>query len=985
MKRFYSFFVMAIVSLSCSLSVMAIDPPTGSELVDGQSYLFQNVHKRSSWLGHTTWDGALYYNNASAEKFVYFKAVVNEDNTWSFTEVFADYPDSVSYMIIPNGTDNLNSKPIASCIDPETAPRFIFNKVSEGVYRFAVGEGNNANTIGRPVHMNSGNEYVVASEDVNGGQWYPDFYGGGLKDEFGEYVRDEESGLVFMADSTTCNWNLVKYEDRDAYMGKASAYVTINSFETDYVNNEDLVDYKTGFQLTLDAVAGIYNSAEYDYTIDNATISDYVNAKVELYKKIEAAIEENDDENTALELAIQSAENIFGTTTDPVSLTSATETLALAIKAHQEGTGDLTSMIQNNSFEDLSSQDGQTTVSVAGAPTGWNVYVNGKQVTTTAEVRAAGFTAWHGINNEANGEKDGNYAFGIWNSGIPNYELSQEIDGLENGTYIVSASLMAGANGGGSRMTTQRIFANLNSVYFGNENDYDTSLLDQSESFSFQGNDQTYSTDTELFPMEVTTYVYDGTLTLGVRTDGNYKATLRTSANGAGGDGWFKVDNFRLQKVGYTPEAALELLNHFIDVLEGYNEVEYKSAELSQRLEDKLIEFKALNASSPADDVNAAIQEAVELVSEASANVKAYEELQLAIGTAYENIETYSEKPGVTDYADVIMGVEEKFEAGEYSTDECADAIKELDDALQACIESDVFEAGDEITSWLKNPGFEDLSAQDGNNSNGVEATPNGWHLMLNGTESSTKAENLGYSMGWCAINSGDNLDNIEDAEGNIWTVQYTEGEHLWGIWAEAIPTVELYQELGLPAGVYTLSADIVVQNDWAGFNLACQRLFAGDYVTMFGDESRYTEYLPEDALEAQKHQAWHSETEYPYLSYAGNYQDVSYGVSGIPYKTTVTFCTDGAEKVRLGFRTDRTELSGENVGQLSTQKSKGWFKLDNFQLFCVSKELPTAIQTLSEVGSEECVVRSYNLAGQIVNDSYRGVVIKNGKKQLVK
>lgn len=980
MKRFYSFLVTAIVSLSYSLSVMAIDPPTGAELVDGQAYLFQNIHKRSSWLGHTSWDGALYYNNASAEKFVYFKAVSNEDGSWSFTEVFADYPDSVSYMVIPNGTDNLNSKPIASCVDPETAPRYIFNKVSDGVYSFIVGEGNNYNTIGRPVHMNAGNEYVVASEPVNGGGWYPDFYGGGQKDEYDQYIYEpEESNFIVMADSSTCLWNLVKYEDRDAYMGKASAYVTINNFETSYVNNEELADYNAGFQATLDLIAGIYNSAEYDYSIDNATISEAVNAKVNLYKKIAAAIEENDDENAALALAITSATNVFNTSTDPVSLQSATTTLGTAIQAHQEGSGDLTSMIQNNSFEDLSSQDGQQTASVAGAPTGWNVYVNGNQVTTAAEVKSAGFTAWHGINNDADGELDGSLAFGIWNSGIPTYELSQKIEGLENGTYVVTASLMAGANGNGSRMTTQRIFANLNSTYFGYETDYDKDQLDQSESFGFQGNDQTYTTDRTLFPMEVVTYVYDGTLTIGVRTDGNYKATLRTSANGAGGDGWFKVDNFHLQKVGYTPEAALELLNHFVAVLEDYSAAEYKSAAMRDKLETKIADFKALNASSPADDVNAAITEAVALVSEAAADVKAYDELNLAIIAAYENLETYQDKPGAGDYGDVIMEVEENFNDGVYSVEECAQAIKNLDTALQECIQSDVFEAGDEITSWLKNPGFENLSAQDGNNSNGVEATPYGWHLMLEGNESSTKAENSSYGMGWCAINSGDNID-ITDPDGNQWFVQYTEGEHLWGIWANPVPAVELYQELNLPAGVYTLSADIIVQNDWAGFNLGGQRLFAGDYVTMFGDESRYSVYLPEDAKAAQEHQNWHPDAEYPYLSYAGNYQDINYDISGLPYKTTVTFCTDGTDKTRLGFRTDRTDLT---TGELSTQASMGWFKLDNFQLFCVSKELPTAIQTASNVNVNANV--TYNLAGQVVNDTFKGVVIKNGKKQIVK
>ena len=134
---------------------------------------------------------------------------------------------------------------------------------------------------------------------------------------------------------------------------------------------------------------------------------------------------------------------------------------------------------------------------------------------------------------------------GIWNSGIPTVEISQTIEGLENGTYTVSAGLMVGANGNGSRRTTQRIFGNLNSAYFGNDFEYDHSLLDASEVYSFAGLTEPV-TDQELQPISVRAYVYDGTLTFGFRTDGNIAAALRDASNSAGGDGWFKIDNFRL-------------------------------------------------------------------------------------------------------------------------------------------------------------------------------------------------------------------------------------------------------------------------------------------------------------------------------------------------------------------------------------------------------------------------------------------------------
>lgn len=50
---------------------------------------------------------------------------------------------------------------------------------------------------------------------------------------------------------------------------------------------------------------------------------------------------------------------------------------------------------------------------------------------------------------------------------MPDYEISQTISGLENGTYQITAGVMVGANGNGSRRTSQRIFGNLNSTLFG--------------------------------------------------------------------------------------------------------------------------------------------------------------------------------------------------------------------------------------------------------------------------------------------------------------------------------------------------------------------------------------------------------------------------------------------------------------------------------------------------------------------------------------
>ncbi|MCQ2095212.1 MAG: hypothetical protein MJY59_00520 [Bacteroidaceae bacterium] len=982
MRKRYFKILMAVCMFATAVSASAIVPPAGDNLEDGATYLLQNVNTRSMWLGHTSWDGAICYEFGTSENFVTFKSVKQDDGTWSFIEQNVE-GDPKYLVIVPNYV-NLFCKVIGECPDTETTPRFKVVNVSDGVYRLIADAGNWAGTIGFDVLMNAGNTYPICPFYDSNVYQSGDIYHGFLTDpETGERLMDDE-GNYFLADSTTCHWNFVNVEHYQEYMGRAAAYTSITAFENNFVNNENInPDFHDGFAATLEAVTAIYESEEYDYTLDNPTIISIVNAKVNLYNTILEAIAANVTEDAVLKSATDAAKKAFDSVTDLVGTESALKALNAALKNYREGTGDFTAAIQNPSFEDLSSQNGNQTTGVEGAPTGWNVYVNGNQIVTADDAKNAGLTAWHGINNDADGEAmAGNYIFGIWNGSIPRYEISQKIDGLENGSYIVSAGLMAGANGSGSRMTTQRIFANLNSTYFGFAEEYNSDELDKTEVYGFQGNDQYYVTDRTLFPMQVRAYVYDGTLTLGLRTDGNVAAANRTSLNSAGGDGWFKLDNFRLQYLGYIPEDAFGIFQHFFTELrELYEYTEFMNADLRASLDEKMEAYKAISTESDIETINKAIFEVRELIVVVSENVKAYNKLSEAIARAWEQFELYQDYPGADEFADVIYEVEDGYASGVYTTEQCAEAIKRLEDALQACIESNVVEPGKDITNRIKNPSFEDTSAQGKDESGGVEAAPAGWNLVLNGVACATQAEVQAQTQGWCAINHGDALTDTYDEEGNEWTHQYTDGDHLWGIWSGAVPVVEISQTVGLPAGTYKLSADVIVQNDWAGFNLSTQRLFADGFVTMFGSEEYYETYLPEDAQAARQHDIWNGEKDVKYLTFANNYRDASYSYSSIPYTTSVIFGTEGNEPVRIGFRTDRIDpATGEN----REQASFGWFKLDNFRLECINLDVPDAIES---VGGEQPLSSGnmFNLAGQKVSDSFRGIVISNGRKQIRK
>ena len=255
---------------------------------------------------------------------------------------------------------------------------------------------------------------------------------------------------------------------------------------------------------------------------------------------------------------------------------------------------------------------------------------------------------------------DGSIAFGIWNGSVPSYEISQTITGLENGTYEVTAGLMAGSNGNGSRLTTQRIFGNLNATYYASADEYDLDALDKTEVFAFAGN-EIITTDREMRPVTVRAFVYDGTLTFGVRTDGNIAAANRTASNSAGGDGWFKTDNFTIKKLGYSAEDAVEIYDHYAGLLDEYDG-EHMAADVSDLLKNNKQE--GVTTANTQEEIIAGILGAKDLLVVVDASVKAYEKLREAIDLHFDYLDQYQNKAGAGEYSDVIYEAEDAYNDG---------------------------------------------------------------------------------------------------------------------------------------------------------------------------------------------------------------------------------------------------------------------------------------------------------------------------------
>lgn len=978
MKRF-TFKHLGLFStlVAASLAAQAIEKPvlTTRTLTSGEKYVLVNPANPTGYMSRTSWDGAFYFLGADDSNYAnhQLQAVDNGDGTWSFTMTTEPAEEgaeaTVTYLGIP-GSANLNML-------NDVAVWTVENGSIDGYYWLKAGEGNNANSIGHYLHLNSGMQYFVLS--FPGDSWYPDFPT--KTDADGNRVEDPVTGFVEMSDSTSLNWGFMTVDDMAQQM---PLFATRTEVYNNIVNYEDtylLIDeYAAGFKVGADAAAAIYENPAFEVAWKDS-VNAIISAKVALYEEIEKALELNLDGNATLTAATQAAKAVFDASAKADELESAKVELVKAEAAYSQGQGDLTSLGKNMSFEDLSAQGGNTTTGVADAPYGWNLIISGDTCKTAAEIQSHGVTAWCGVNADCSGEtKDGNYGFGIWTSGFPSVEISQTITGLENGTYEISAALMVAANGNGSRRTTQRIFGNLNATYFGAEEEYNLTLLDDSEVATFAGLVENTYDEKDMYPISVRAYVYDGTLTLGLRTDGNVKAAKRESSNQGGGDGWFKIDNFRIAAAEYDVNDALTVLKHYIDLLDECQwGVEALPEATYTLLDESIQKYQAVNASSSREVIDATIAEAVALLKQVTPEVEAYIALQDALNEALVNLEAYRNMPGATAFEAVISDIQNDFYDGVYDIDGTVAAIAELEAAFEACKKSEI-KVGQDITNLLVNPSFENQAAtQPGGDTGGIADAPKGWTLILDGDTCRTAAEISDHGIAnWCSINSGDPIE-VTDDEGNVIYKQPTDGEKLWGIWTPKMPEVELSQTLtGLPKGTYTLKVDVMVQNNWAGDNITTQRIFGNKFIQMFSYDGVYAMNLPEDAQWGANADMNIPDEEYDFVTYARYTCESGDATTSLLRPMSVKFVVDESGVATVGFRTNGINPDGMLAGA-GGRDGQGWFKVDNFRLTYDSEVVPDKLaQDIdTEVVEAEVVSRQYFTLGGLQTDAaQKGFII---------
>lgn len=255
--------------------------------------------------------------------------------------------------------------------------------------------------------------------------------------------------------------------------------------------------------------------------LNSDAVAEYNAANLRLYQYLVEASQMYDRGMTMMAESYNAGVAVYnktGNTTE--ELNAATESIMKAIAASVSGYEPFvpaTFGIVNPSFENVTSQHG----SEVSVPFGWTMTKNGNEVVTPVD------WSWCGANTDGE-NKDGDYLWGIWHWGeYGDIVLSQTVSGLPNGLWKLTARLM---NNNTEQGNWARIFASTSSMLAGGSADY--ALLPEGEQCNYANAWASGDGDMSRV-MTVYAHVVDGTLQMGVKTNG-----------------FFKVDDFQLTYLG---------------------------------------------------------------------------------------------------------------------------------------------------------------------------------------------------------------------------------------------------------------------------------------------------------------------------------------------------------------------------------------------------------------------------------------------------
>ncbi|MDD2994664.1 MAG: T9SS type A sorting domain-containing protein [Paludibacter sp.] len=171
----------------------------------------------------------------------------------------------------------------------------------------------------------------------------------------------------------------------------------------------------------------------------------------------------------------------------------------------------------------------------------------------------------YGVNTDANGIDGSKNMWALRTPFVTSYTLYQDISTLPAGRYMVSCNMFVEDG----KLTTQRLFANNKVSYYGVEEDYDSGNLTSGEVNSYSGLTTSPNSNANGFFLKKLSVEVEVTsnenLRIGIKS-GNIK---KSGVIATGSEGWFKADNFRLQRIGDLTPTGNAKINESIFSVNG--------------------------------------------------------------------------------------------------------------------------------------------------------------------------------------------------------------------------------------------------------------------------------------------------------------------------------------------------------------------------------------------------------------------------------
>ena len=445
-------------------------------------------------------------------------------------------------------------------------------------------------------------------------------------------------------------------------------------------------------------------------------------------------------------------------------------------------------------------------------------------------------------------------------------------------------------------------------------------------------------------------------------TDHQLKVEFDCSSNGF----WNCFRNLRLYYVGADMEEATNNLKNAMAQAEEPLQQKMEGS-IRKALEEAKATGDALLADSNPkfDDVNDAATAILVLIDQAAVSIKEYARLDAVLMIAKETLD--DQQAAATEAGQQLQALYDttwadyQLDYPSLETAAIASTIEQMEALMAEAKIGGGIKAGDDITSLLANPSFENTYGNDVSVGNAAHTVPYGWTMRIEGKEchSAQELTDAGINS-WTAI------------EDNAFT---TDGTHSYCLLSAPVPDAYLYQRVsGLPAGTYKVTVDMNVTYDGGCSRLTGQRLIVNNNVQYYGKEEYYI---------ASELDRLHPEEQS--RTFAG-YDEVNTNETGASgdmgnMSTLTVEATIGKDEVlELGVRTDNNKEAMNRSYEDNWWDCTGRYKLDNFRLYCVCLDA-TGIKSV-DGGQMTTDNDVYDLMGiKRKNPAGRGIYIRNGKK----